>query len=199
MTILKPILAFAHTLLESALKPGDIAIDCTMGNGKDTLFLANLVGERGHVFAFDIQAGAIDNTGKLLEQNGITTGGVTLIQTGHESLREFIPAEALAKCKAAVFNLGYLPGGDKQICTEADTTIAAIDALLSTIAPGGLIVLVVYPGHPQGEREAAELLAYCESVPREAANVVVYRILNNPAQPPFVIAFEKNGQAHCSV
>ena len=194
MTILKPILAFAHTLLESALKPEDIAIDCTMGNGKDTLFLANLVGERGHVFAFDIQAGAVESTRKLLEQNGITPAGVTLIQAGHESLHKHIPAEALAKCKAAVFNLGYLPGGDKQICTAARTTIAAIEVLLATIAPGGLIVLVVYPGHPQGELEAAELLKYCQGVPRELANVIVYRILNSPAQPPFVVALEKNGQ-----
>ena len=195
MTILKPILAFAHMLLECALKPGNIAIDCTMGNGKDTLLLASLVGGRGHVFAFDIQASATENTRRLLEQNGITSAGVTLIQAGHESLRELIPAEALARCKAAVFNLGYLPGGDKQICTAAHTTIAAIEALLAAIAPGGLIVLVVYPGHPQGELEAAELLDYCTNIPREVANVVTYRILNSPAQPPFVIALEKTGQA----
>jgi len=188
---MKQILTFAHALLECALEPGDIAVDCTMGNGKDTLFLTGLVGERGHVFAFDIQAGAIENTGKLLEQSGVAAG-VTLIQVGHECLREHIPVETLAKCKAAIFNLGYLPGGDKQICTAAHTTIAAIEMLLSAIAPGGLIVLVVYPGHPQGEQEAAELLKYCGSVPRETANVVAYRILNSPSQPPFVIALEKN-------
>ena len=195
MTILRPILTFAHALLESALKPGDIAVDCTMGNGKDTLLLASLVGERGHVFAFDIQASAIENTRRLLERNDISAVGVTLTQAGHESLQEHISGETLARCKAAVFNLGYLPGGDKQICTAPHTTIAAIEALLAAIAPGGLIVLVVYPGHSQGGQEAAELPKYCESVPREVANVIVYRILNSPTQPPFVIALEKNEQA----
>jgi len=194
MMILKPILAFAHTLLESALEPGDIAIDCTMGNGKDTIFLASLVGESGYVFAFDIQVSAIENTKKRLKQSGVPAAGVELIQAGHEYLQEHIPADALAKCKAAVFNLGYLPGGDKQICTAPHTTIAAIETLLYTLAPGGLIILVVYPGHSQGELEAAELLKFCESVPREVANVIVYRILNNPSQPPFIIALEKNGQ-----
>ena len=189
--VLKPILAFAHTLLEGALGPGDIAIDCTMGNGNDTLFLAKLVGEGGHVFAFDIQAAAIENTRKRLEQNGISAAGVTLIRANHGALAEQIPAAALAKCKAAIFNLGYLPGSDKQICTMADTTTAAIEVLLAAIAPGGLIVLVVYPGHPHGELEASELIGYCQAIAHQAANVIIYRILNNSNQPPFVIALER--------
>jgi len=191
MMVLKKILTFAHTLLEDALKPGDIAIDCTMGNGNDTLFLTKLVGERGHVFAFDIQATAIENTRKRLEQSGVSAAGVTLIQACHASLSEHIPADALKKCKAAIFNLGYLPGSDKQICTMARTTIAAIEALLAALATGGLIVLVVYPGHPQGELEASELRNYCQTVAREAVTVVMYRILNHTNQPPFVIALEK--------
>jgi len=193
MMILKPMLAFAHTLLKDALAPGDIAIDCTMGNGNDTLFLAKLVGEGGHVFAFDIQEAAIENTRKLLEQSGALAAGVTLIKACHASLQEHIPADSLKKCRAAIFNLGYLPGSDKQICTVAHTTIAAIEALLAALDPGGLIVLVVYPGHAQGKLETSELLDYCKAADYKTVNVTMYRILNNPNQPPFVIALEKKG------
>lgn len=190
---LQPILTFAHTLLERVVGPGDVAIDCTMGNGHDTLFLANLVGQGGHVFAFDIQESAVAATGKRLAQHGITAQQVTRIQASHETLLEHIPADAYPSCKAAIFNLGYLPGGDKRICTTPQTTIVAIDALLSILAPGGLVVLVVYPGHAEGAVEAAAVLQHCEAIPAATVNVVLYRILNNPNQPPFVIALEKKG------
>ena len=191
MTILKPILTFAHTLLESALKPGDIAIDCTMGNGNDTVFLAKLTGESGHVFAFDIQESAVENTRKRLEQDGISPDQVSLIRDSHANLVDYVPAAAFTRVRAAIFNLGYLPGGDKHIYTMPHTTIAGIEALLSILASGGVVVLVVYPGHDAGQKEASDVLDYCENLPRETVNVIAYRILNNPNQPPFVIALEK--------
>ena len=36
------------------------------------------------------------------------------------------------KLTGAIFNLGYLPGGDKSITTQASTTISAIEQLLET-------------------------------------------------------------------
>ena len=188
---LKPILNFAHSLLEDAVTPGDIVIDCTMGNGNDTLFLAKLAGSAGHVFAFDIQEAALQSAKKRLEQHNITDTRVSLIQASHADLAGHIPDAARGKIKAAVFNLGYLPGGDKQICTRPHTTIAALEALRIIMAPGGIIVLVVYPGHAEGETEASEVLEYCKRVPRDKMNVIMYQILNNPNSPPFVIALEK--------
>ena len=190
---LKSIISFAHALLEDAVTPGDTVIDCTMGNGNDTLFLANLVGKAGHVLAFDIQESALENTKKRLEQHGIADTQVSLIQASHADLAQHIPAGARGKVKAAIFNLGYLLGGDKQICTLPHTTIAALEALRSAVAAGGMIVLVVYPGHAEGEREASEVLEYCKHLPRDEMNVVAYQILNNPNSPPFVIALEKRG------
>jgi len=46
------ILPYARLLLEKTVHAGDIAIDCTMGNGHDTLYLAKLVGSDGHVVTF---------------------------------------------------------------------------------------------------------------------------------------------------
>ena len=203
-TALKPILTFAHTLLEQTLQPGDIAVDCTMGNGHGTLFLANLVGKKGHVFAFDIQQSALESTQKLLAQYDILgrdihiaslyTGrnqGITLINDSHTNLANHIPVEACRNIKAAVFNLGYLPGSDKSICTAPNSTIQTIETLIPMLLPGGIIVLIVYPGHEEGQAEAAQVLDYCKNLPHHIANVIEYKILNNPNKPPFVIAIEK--------
>ena len=52
---LQRVLQYAQTLLEMSVGEGDIAVDATAGNGHDTLFLANLVGNDGYVYAFDVQ------------------------------------------------------------------------------------------------------------------------------------------------
>ena len=58
-----------HFVLEH-LKPGDTAVDFTMGNGNDTLFLSRTVGEGGRVYAFDIQEEALASTRQHLLENG---------------------------------------------------------------------------------------------------------------------------------
>ncbi|MDP3333279.1 MAG: methyltransferase domain-containing protein, partial [Methylococcaceae bacterium] len=58
----------AHELLAERLQPGDIAIDATVGNGYDTLFLAEQVGETGKVFGFDIQHAALQEAQEKCQQ-----------------------------------------------------------------------------------------------------------------------------------
>ena len=55
----KNALKLSHTLFRERIKEGDIAVDATAGRGRDTLLLSELVGDTGHVYAFDIQADAI--------------------------------------------------------------------------------------------------------------------------------------------
>lgn len=57
---------------------------------------------------------------------------------------------ALDLFRLVAFNLGYLPGGDKTMITRADTTLLGLEAAERILAPGGLISLVVYVGHPGG-------------------------------------------------
>lgn len=97
---------------------------------------------------------------------------------------------------AAIFNLGYLPGGDKGVTTTGKTTIAAIEQLFNRLKQGGLIVLVVYHGHPQGKKEKNELLAYVESLPQEKAHAATYQFINQKNDPPFVVAIEKRAKFH---
>ena len=191
---LKPVLTFAHSLLSDVVATGDTVIDCTMGNGHDTLLLANLVGEAGHVLAFDIQQSALESTRTLLVQHSIAPERATLIKASHANVAAHIPKEMHGRVKAAIFNLGYLPGGDKRICTAPHTTIQAVEALLSLLAPGGVIVLVVYQGHAEGVVEATQLVEYCTNLPHSSVNAIKYQILNKLNNPPFVIALEKLGE-----
>src|SRR5574339_2358 len=114
---LERVLQFAKTIMENTIQPGDIAVDATLGIGHDTLFLANLVGNSGKVFGFDIQESAVLSSKARLEENHVENRTV-LFQKGHEHILEYLPTIYHGKVKAAIFNLGYLPGSDKSIVTK---------------------------------------------------------------------------------
>ena len=184
------ILPYARILLEKAISSGDYAIDATAGNGHDTLFLTNLVGEDGHVFAFDVQEEAIQQTRKRLAENNAEQKATLFLQS-HDQLKNVLPEDCNGKITAAIFNLGYLPGGDKSIVTEADSTIAAIEQLLDLMAIEGIIVLVVYHGHPEGAIEKDALMSYVTTLPQDRAHVLHYGFMNQRNAPPFIVAIEK--------
>ncbi|PQD93993.1 16S rRNA (cytosine(1402)-N(4))-methyltransferase [Pradoshia eiseniae] len=182
------ILPYARLLLEKALSPGDVAIDGTMGNGHDTLFLAKLVGEQGHVYSFDIQESALEQTKARLEENKLANH-VTLIHAGHEHVKSRIPEKT--EIAGAIFNLGYLPGGNKEIITTAPTTISSVEQILKMMKPEGIIVLVIYHGHPGGDIERDEILQFARALPQDTAHVLEYKFLNQKNNPPFIVAIEK--------
>ncbi|WP_285769008.1 class I SAM-dependent methyltransferase [Peribacillus sp. SI8-4] len=184
------ILPFARLLLEKAVHPGDIAVDGTMGNGFDTAFLANLTGENGQVYSFDIQKEALENTRAKLVNEGLIKQ-CTLIHAGHELLSTYIKPEHAGKITGAIFNLGYLPGGDKSIITQAETTKTAIEQLFNHLAPEGIIILVIYHGHPGGSQERDALMDYVQSFPQEKAHILKYGFINQANHPPFIVAIEK--------
>ncbi|MFC0473185.1 class I SAM-dependent methyltransferase [Halalkalibacter kiskunsagensis] len=184
------VLPFARFILENALSPGDIAVDCTVGNGHDTVYLATLVGDAGHVYGFDIQEQAISSTTKLINEQKLQKR-VTLIHSGHEEVRSFIPLDKISNLKAAIFNLGYLPGGDKSIVTKSTSTLAAVSALLDMMPKGGTIVLVIYHGHEEGKVEKNSVLSFVEQIDQRHAHVLKYEFINQANHPPFVVVLEK--------
>lgn len=184
------ILPFARTLLEKAVKPGDIAIDATTGNGNDTVYLAQLVGKTGHVYGFDIQKEAITNTEKRLKEQNLFERA-TLFHLGHEEIIHSVPSNLHGLVTGAIFNLGYLPGGDKSIVTQSGTTIQAIEQLLNILAPEGIIVLVIYHGHAEGAVERDHLLSYVKDLSQKNVHVLQYQFINQKNNPPFIIALEK--------
>jgi len=151
----------AHELLRPHIRPGDIAIDGTAGNGHDTLFLAECVGPGGKVFAFDIQKIALERTATLLA--GFRN--VELIGASHSELKREIPAEFHGRIAVAMFNFGYIPNGDRSIRTRTATSVAALAAASELLRPGGWLSAILYTGHPGGAEEAGAAEALLRSLP----------------------------------
>jgi predicted methyltransferase len=187
---LERILPFARTLLQKAVKEGDVAVDATVGNGHDTIFLAQLVGETGHVYGFDIQQQALENTTNKIKEHQLENR-ITLFHKSHGELLEALPSTVSQRITGAIFNLGYLPGGDKTIVTKPASTIQAIEQLLELMAPEGIIVLVIYHGHPEGALERDELLKYVTTMNQQKVHVLQYQFINQQNNPPFIVAIEK--------
>jgi predicted methyltransferase len=182
--------AYSHRLLREHLVPGDMTIDATAGNGHDTLFLARLTGTEGMVFAFDVQASALEATRALMEREGIPPDRWRLLHAGHETMADRIPAEWHGRVGAVLFNLGYLPGSDKTITTAAPSTVEAMKAALPMLRPGGILVAVLYVGHPGGGEEARAVLEFASSLPF-GYHATEYRTLNSRKPSPSVLAIEK--------
>ncbi len=155
------------------LRPGDTAVDCTLGNGHDALSLAKLVGETGRLIGFDIQQDAVEGTREALTEENLIDR-CELHCVGHEHLLEYVHD----KVKCIVFNLGWLPGGDKSITTHWETTRKAIEGALELLLPMGILTVCVYPGHEAGEVERQNLTAYLASLRPQEYNVLHQRFLN---------------------
>ncbi|MDO4878595.1 MAG: class I SAM-dependent methyltransferase [Neisseria sp.] len=179
-------LAFSRQLLAQRLGSGGRALDATAGNGYDTKFLAEQVGSGGLVWAFDIQQAALDNTAGRLREAGLLQR-VRLIADSHARLADYVD-QAL---DAAVFNFGYLPGGDKGITTNGRDSVTALQAASGLLRPGGLIAAVVYEGHPAGKEEARAVRAWAQNLPQEGFHALTYGFTNQKNHPPFLLAVEK--------
>lgn len=186
--LLRPLLAQARELVRGAMRPGMVAVDATVGNGHDAQFLAELCGTGGRVFGFEIQAAALAETRRRLECAG-RLNRVTLMEQGHERIADWRPViQASGSVRAVMFNLGYLPGGDRSIVTRATTTLPALDAAFELLHPAGVLTIVAYRRHPGGAEECHAVRAWAEGlVPRRAQ--VMWVEFPNPVNPsPVLIA-----------
>lgn len=178
----------AHDWMRDRLQPGDVAIDATAGTGRDTLFLAQTVGPAGRVYAFDVQPPALAATRQLLESHGMLPR-TALFQAGHEEMLRHLPPLA-GQVRAILFNLGYLPGGDKSLVTRTSTTLAALKDSLTLLAPGGLLTVVCYPGHPGGSEESEAVIAFCRTLNPGRFRSLSCQLLNAGQTSPFLLALE---------
>ena len=171
-----------HFILEH-LGEGEVAVDFTMGNGNDTLFLSKTVGEQGRVYAFDIQEDALASTKAHLEANGAPEN-YTLICASHHRVKEFVKEPI----KAGMFNLGYLPrSGRKSLYTMRETTMPAVEAAIDLLAPDGALIVAIYPGHEEGALEGDMLREYFKTLSKYRICASEFHILNSPTSPYFYL------------
>ena len=168
------------------LKEGDVAVDFTMGNGYDTEFLCRTVGPTGHVYAFDIQEQAVASTAARLAEVDCPRC-YTLIHDSHHKVLDYVKGPI----KAGMFNLGYLPGGDKSITTMRETTLPAIEAALELLGPKSILSVAIYPGHEEGDAEGKLVSEYFSTLDRFRVSVAQIKIINSPTSPFFIMVETK--------
>lgn len=177
----------AADALRQVVQPGDTVVDATLGNGHDACMLAELVGESGCVIGFDIQADAVERAAHALADAQVRAIH-KLHNLGHEHMAEVVKEPV----RAAVFNLGWLPGGDKGITTHWETTQQAIAAALSLLLPGGICTVCAYPGHAAGDEERHELAAWLSALRPQEFNVLHHRFLNAGPGAPECFIIQRN-------
>ncbi len=193
-TALPTAVKWSHEIVGPRLRAGDVVVDATAGNGHDTLFLAERVLPGGRVFSFDLQADAIEQTRRAVAAHVpayATPGEVTLFHAGHERLAELLPADLRGRLRAVMFNLGYLPGGDKTIITKEATSLAAIRMALDWLAEDGVLTVVIYPGHEGGRQEAGAVETLLAALPSMEFEVQRLGYLNFRPTTPFCIAVRR--------
>ena len=190
MNLLQHTTELALHICEKYVDLSKVAVDCTCGNGHDTLWLAKRCKK---VYAFDIQKEAIESTAKLLDCEGENWSfediekGTVLIQDGHENILKYVKETP----DIIVFNLGFLPGGDKNITTKQGSSMEAIESALEILAVGGLLSVTMYPGHEEGAREQELILEWAKGLDSKTYHVVFANMLNQSERAPQVLWITK--------
>ena len=182
-------LRYSHACLSELIHkfPNGHYIDATLGNGHDIYTILSHPNFKGKVFGFDIQKEAIKRTQERLSK--INKDNYELFWDSHENIS--IHLSHISELSGAIFNLGYLPGGDHHITTTFTSTYKALSALKEKLRPGGQIILVVYSGHPQGQKEKDQLLDHLESWSQKHYQVLHYSYINQKNNPPSCIIIER--------
>lgn len=175
-------------VISESVNEGDICIDATAGRGNDTLLLAQLVGDSGHVTAFDIQQSAVDSTKALLEQNGVSHRADVLLKSHSEMDSLF--EEGAVSC--ITFNFGWLPGGDHNIFTNKHTSVEAIEKGLRLLKSGGIMTLIIYYGRETGFEERDALLEFLPTIDNKKYTVVEMPFINRTNCPPIPVVIFKD-------
>ena len=144
--------SYYHEIVKEIASKDKVAVDATLGNGYDSLYLSNLFKK---VYSFDIQDLAIKRSKERLKD----CHNVEIIQANHMYLDNFVKE----KVDLVTFNLGFLPGSDKKICTNGYTTTNAIKTAYNLLNDDGIIILTAYSRHAGGQKEAEDIDVFLEN------------------------------------
>lgn len=178
MNVLKNTTALALTMCLQYADRNGVAVDATCGNGHDTLWLAERFAK---VYGFDIQESAIAATAARIAEAGLEN--VELIHDGHEKMADYVKERP----RVIVFNLGYLPGGDKSISTETGSTLEALNDALRILEVDGLLCITMYQGHCEGYRERLKVLEWAKTLDKATYHCVRTDMVNQPNNPPEIL------------
>ncbi|MCT8975549.1 class I SAM-dependent methyltransferase [Clostridium sp. CX1] len=168
----------SHHIIKEFCNKFDIAIDATLGNGHDTDFLSEIFGK---VYSFEIQTSAVRAYKEKNKNN------VIVIEDSHEEIKKYIKENV----DCVMYNLGFLPGGNKDITTKSNSTINSLKESIDLLNSGGIITIALYRGHEEGKREETAVLDFVENLPKEVFGVMLHSYVNRLNNPPYLIVIEK--------
>ena len=172
---------FAHQYWKKHLNTKSNVIDATCGNGHDVLFLSQRTG--GQIFVYDIQDKALSTArNRVFENLNERNSRITFFKACHSSF-DLIPKKI--PIHLIVYNLGYLPGADKNLTTKVKTTLTSIHNALGRITKQGAISITCYPGHEEGAREEKAILSLFEKI-NDSKSVLYHRWINRPKSPTLI-------------
>ncbi len=180
-------LKISRDIIFKNVKEGQTVVDCTVGNGNDTVLLAKQVGLKGKVYGFDIQKEALEGTLKKLTCENLDNR-VRLIMDGHENIDLYINE----KIDFIIYNLGYLPKGNKNIKTKKDTTLVSLKKSLDLLNDNGIILVTCYIGHEGGIEEKDGVEEFLRELNQKVYNVIKYDFINQINYPPILYGVEKS-------
>lgn len=178
---------WCHHFIREHVQEGDCCIDATAGNGNDTQFLCELVGENGKIYAFDIQEEAVKSTKERLERNGMSNRAEVLLDS-HVNMGKYVVENSVS---CIVFNFGYLPGGDHNLATKGETSIQAIYEGLRLLKKGGIMSLCIYSGGDSGFEERDAILTELKKLDTKRYLVILSSYYNRPNHPPIPVLIIK--------
>ena len=168
-----------HNIIENnKIGKNRVAIDATLGNGYDTDLLKEKFNK---VYSFDIQKQATESYSKNNFSN------VDVILDSHANFTKYIkePVDCI------VYNLGYLPGADKDITTLVESTLISIKSGLELLDTNGIMFIAMYPGHSEGSKEQDEILKLAKTLNTKHYGVLYQEFINRPNNPPCLLVIEK--------
>lgn len=177
----------AHHYWKQLVQPGNWAIDATCGNGRDTLLLATILKELGGgfgVISIDIQETALHNAKLLTAQSPSLVPHIHFFLQSHEQFPSLAYEHPIS---LIVYNLGYLPGGDKKKTTFTSTTIASLLQAKDLLAPGGAISITCYPGHEEGKKEEESLVRLLSQFPQNQWHITHHLAVNRELAPSLLL------------
>lgn len=169
-------------------------VDATAGNGYDTLALVRMLADAGGgtLLAVDLQAVALERSrGRLRDElHGwqideaddawrcspsaaavAAGGGIVSVRWVHGDHQAVLAEQARSSVHLVVFNLGYLPGADREVVTRGTATVRALEHAEQALVAGGCLSVTVYPGHPEGIEEELAVLDHASSLPHDPWSV----------------------------
>lgn len=181
-------LVCAHRLWKEHLKCRANAIDATCGRGGDLIALADLLllpPYFNQIIVYDIQKRAlkIAQMRAKMRFSPRQMDRIIWLERCHSMLGE---AEADLPISLIVYNLGYLPGGNRELTSCAVTTIQSLKQAAQILQPSGAISIMCYPGHFEGGIETTVVREFAKQLNAENWEVSEYSYAGKPLAPTLI-------------